>query len=88
MTWPRLPANQEGTEPIMPTVRAFNLPAPGSTVHAADQWGLTSTTDVGGDAPSLYAALDVRVIVPLVQATVQRSLSMTGRVPSGVVQGR
>ena len=65
-----LPADEQPSEPVVPTVGALDDPAPRFSAHAPDESRLTSSTDVWDDPATSNGGFRVSVVVALVQAQV------------------
>ena len=72
----------------MPAVRSLDDPTPRLPLHAADEWRFAATADVRDDSATLESALDIAVIVSLVQATVLGASLLARSVASRIVHGR
>ena len=68
-----LPADQEATEPVVPTVRPLDDPATRLAANTSDERLLASTTDVRNDPANSDRGFAVGVVVALVQTQVART---------------
>ena len=68
-----LPAHEETAIAVVPTVGAFDDPAPGLAADAPDQRLLAATADVRNDSPLSRFGFGLAVVVALVEAEVARA---------------
>ena len=64
------PPDEQATKAVVPTVGALDYPSPRFAAHAADEWLLSSSTNVRRDPSNANGSLCVLVVVALVQAQV------------------
>jgi hypothetical protein len=62
------PADQERPEPIVPTIRSLDHPAPRLAVDPTDEGRFATTADVRHDAPLAHRPVHVGVVIAFVQA--------------------
>ena len=65
-----LPADEQPSKPVVPTVGALDDPAARPSLGAAEQWCLATSADVGHDSAAADRSFGVGIVVAFVQAQV------------------
>lgn len=68
-----LPAHEQRAKPIVPTIRAFDDPAPRPTVDAADEGRFALLTDVGGNPAGADRGVAIAKRIAFVETAVLRA---------------
>jgi len=82
-----LPADQQGAEAIVPTVRAFHDPPAGLPVDATDEGRLALLANVRDDAAGPHGAIAVAKGIAFVQAAVLRAAHPATRLQDHGIEG-